>query len=83
MENFNAHQARQITDGKNNETFQKEIKSVLNTIKSSAENGKSTCTIYEPLQKSTITDLQSRGFSIEHACSMAIQKDSVYYYIKW
>jgi hypothetical protein len=60
-----------------------ELIEVLTNIQKEALNGKTNLWVYKPLTRNTRVELEERGFWIESQSSIAIQRDEIYYQIKW
>jgi len=79
MNDFDAKQARDIVDSLENN----ELNAVLIDIKSEAEKGQTVLHIYKPLKSKTVTALRDKAFKITELPSGAIQRDGLYYSIRW
>ena len=79
MNDFNAHQARQIVGSLHTD----ELHNILVDIRTEAQEGKNVLCIYKPLKTQTLNALRSRGFNVILQPSIAIQKDNLYYSITW
>jgi hypothetical protein len=76
---MNAKEARIIT----NNTSDQDLDAVYKSIKREATKGNNNLHWYKSLNKIQLDKLLELGYDIFHHPSMAIQKDSLYYTIKW
>ena len=79
MNDFDAKKARDIVDSLEDN----ELNDVLINIKSEAEKGQTILHIYQHLKGKTIAELTDKGFDIVFHPSIAIQRDGLYYSIRW
>lgn len=82
MENtkdFNADSARQLVGNIQSD----ELHNLLADIKLKATAGKNELHINNSLRTETKAELIKRGFEIYNHSSIAIQKEGLYYTIKW
>lgn len=80
MKDFNAKQAKQITDSQ----YTEQLYDILAQIKYRAEEGKSVLHIYSGhVRDKTKKELTDRGFRVVDHPSIAQQKDNLYYSIYW
>jgi hypothetical protein len=79
MDKFNAEEAKKIATL----SYSEELNNLLNDIKYAAHQGQRELHIYRSLKSETVSNLRSRGFNVDEAPSIAIQRDSLYYTITW
>lgn len=79
MENFDAISARLIVQHVSNT----ELNSILSEIKKAAEMGQRGLYIYKTLSIKTIGTLKDKGFDIDIYTGIEVQRDGLYYNIKW
>lgn len=73
-----AEEARKITDSKLNY-----LEDVFSLIRNAAESGIGYVYVTYELSNSVLWKLNSLGYSIENASSLAIQKDNWHHKISW
>lgn len=79
MKEIDAYQAKQIAEG----VHETELNNILNDIVKEAERGNTVLNIHKPLQNLTINQLEQKGFEIIEHSGIAIQKEGLFYTIKW
>lgn len=79
LKNFNAEQARQITDSYNDDILYE----ILRKIKEKAQHNESELHLYEPVIFKVIEKLESRGFEVKQHSGIAVQRDGLYCTISW
>lgn len=79
MDDFNAESANKISKSIGTPS----LFNVLVSIKMAAKNGNKFLHIYEYLEEKVIDKLIDRGFEISKMNSISIQKDNLYYTIRW
>jgi cell fate (sporulation/competence/biofilm development) regulator YmcA (YheA/YmcA/DUF963 family) len=78
-EYLTAKKANQIAEKSNDsETY-----SVLKMIETEAKDGKKVLHIYNNLTKTTTENLNILGYDITEAPQISIQRDGLYYTIRW
>lgn len=81
INHFNAESARNLVKLNNGDS--EEVKTILNKIKSVAENGSNNLHVQGLLNPTILEVLNSKGFKVIKHPSLAQQKDSLYYTISW
>jgi len=79
MELLTAKQAKAIIE-KSNDT---EIYYIIKMIQTEAKDGKTVLHIYNNLKPETIQRLKALGYKVTEAPQISIQKDGLYYSIRW
>ena len=79
INDFNAAEAKKLVDLHN----KSELHIILTDIKCLSEKGKSSLHIRHDVTKETIEELIGKGFQVTEHSSLAIQKDNLYFSIKW
>jgi hypothetical protein len=79
MENFNAEQAKQIADS----LYVNELHNILVEIKKKAEQGETVLYLYKTIKAKTKQVLREKGFEVVDEPSIAIQREGLYYSIRW
>lgn len=79
MKDFDAKQAREIVETREN----RELYLFLQKIKAEAEKGYTEFNIYQGVSTKTIIGLIERGFKVHDAGPISMQKDGLFYIVKW
>lgn len=79
INDFNAAEAKKLVDLHN----KSELHGILTDIKCLSEKGKSSLHLRHNIKKETIEELIGKGFQVTEHSSLAIQKDNLYFSIKW
>lgn len=79
MENFNAKDAKRISDSFIND----DLNGILFQIKQRALEGETTLYVYSHLDYRSIEILKDKGFNVIQHSGIETHKDNLYYTIKW
>lgn len=81
IKKFTAKDARALVDGEDSPS--EELESLLRLIKTAAENREDSMPVYRPLTRFTTMELGALGFDVYYHSAIEIQKDNLWYTIKW